>query len=60
MPEFAEKDRVTLDVPEAGKLLGLGRNAAYEAAAKGEIPTIRIGKRILVPRAAFERMLENA
>jgi excisionase family DNA binding protein len=57
MSETSEKDRLTLDVPEAGKLLGLGRNASYEAAAKGEIPTIRIGKRILVPKAAFERFL---
>ena len=43
--------------PEAGQKLGLGRNATYEAARKGDIPTIRIGGRILVPKAAFERML---
>ncbi len=51
---------VVLTVPEAGRLLGLGRNAAYEAAARGEIPTIKIGKLLKVPKIAFERMLERA
>lgn len=47
-------------VPEAGTLLGLNRNAAYEAAKRGDIPTIRIGKLIRVPKAAFHAMLERA
>ncbi len=50
-------DRKTYSVPEAGKILGIGRSAAYEAARTREIPTIRIGKRILVPVAALERLL---
>ncbi len=49
----------TFSVPEAGKVLGIGRNAAYEAARKGQIPTIRVGKRVLVPRAALERFLRG-
>ncbi len=49
--------RVTYTVPEAGKKLGIGRNSSYEAARKGQIPTIRIGNRLLVPIAAFHRML---
>ena len=53
-------DKLTLSVPEAGRLIGLGRNAAYDAAAKGELPTIKIGSRILVPKVALERMLESA
>jgi excisionase family DNA binding protein len=44
-------------VPEAGKLLGIGRNAAYEAARRGDIPTIKIGKRVVVPTALLKRML---
>lgn len=52
-------DKVTMTVPEAGQKLGLGRNAAYEAAARGEIPTIKFGKLLKVPTAAFERMLEH-
>lgn len=49
--------RLVYDVPEAGALLGLGRNASYEAAKRGDIPTIRIGKLIRVPKAAFDQML---
>jgi excisionase family DNA binding protein len=53
----SELARKTYKIGEAAKLLGVGRNQAYEAAQRGEIPTIKIGKRILVPRAALERLL---
>jgi excisionase family DNA binding protein len=46
-----------LTVEEAAAILRLSRNAAYEAIARKEIPSIRIGRRILVPMASFERML---
>jgi excisionase family DNA binding protein len=49
-----------LTVPEAAQLLRLARNTAYAAARRGQIPTVRIGRRILIPRAALERMLEQA
>jgi hypothetical protein len=41
-------------------MLGLSRNASYLAARRGDIPTIRIGKLLRVPKAAFHRMLEGA
>lgn len=44
---MSEIARATTAVTEAAKRLGIGRNQAYEAAARGDIPTIRIGKRIL-------------
>lgn len=47
-------------VPEAGEMLGLTRNASYEAAKRGDIPTIRIGKLIRVPKKALHEMLERA
>jgi len=50
----------TLTIEETAKILGVGRNACYEAARKQEIPTIRLGRRILVPRAALERKLADA
>ena len=50
----------TISVPEAGTVLGLSRNAAYAAAARGEIPVLRIGGRLLVPMAALQRLLETA
>ena len=49
--------RLTITIPEAAERLGIGRNQAYEAARRGEIPVIRIGKRMVVPVLAFERML---
>jgi excisionase family DNA binding protein len=52
-------DRKTYDVEEAGRLLGIGRNQAYEAAKRGQLPTIRIGKRILVPKNALDRLLND-
>ncbi len=53
-------EKRTYSIPEAAKVLGIGRTAAYEAARTGEIPTIRIGKRILVPVAALERLLAGS
>jgi excisionase family DNA binding protein len=54
---MSEDQPRTYTVEEAGKLLGVGRGLAYEAARSGEIPTIRIGKRLLVPKAALDRIL---
>ncbi len=51
--------RQTLTITEVAKVLGIGRNQAYEAARSGQIPVIRIGKRMLVPCAAIERMLRG-
>lgn len=47
----------TITVPEAGALLGLKRAASYAAAHRGEIPTIRIGRRLVVPTAKLLTML---
>ncbi len=57
--EIPTEDRTTMTVEEAARTLGIGRNAAYQAAKTGEIPTIRIGKRILVPRVKLELMLNG-
>jgi hypothetical protein len=51
----------TLTVPEAGRrYFDLGRNASYEAARRGDIPTIRIGRLLRVPVVALEQMLTTA
>lgn len=60
MSHEAGDKRLVYEVPEAGALLGLGRNASYEAAKRGDIPTIRIGKLIRVPKAAFDQLLARA
>jgi hypothetical protein len=51
----------TMSVPEAGKLyFDLSRNASYAAAARGDIPTIRIGKLLRVPVRALEAKFNRA
>ena len=52
-----EQERLTLTVEEAGELLGISRSLAYEMARTGGLPTLRFGKRIVVPRKAIESML---
>ena len=52
------EERPTLNVwPETGQLLGLSKASTYEAIARGEIPVIRVGRRLLVPTAALRRLL---
>ena len=56
-----DEERLTIDIETAAKLLGIGRSLAYELAREGKIPTLHLGKRrIVVPKKAIERMIENA
>ena len=58
---MSDEAPLTLTVPEAGKkYFGLSRNGAYDAAKRGEIPTIKIGKLLRVPIRALEAMLDRA
>lgn len=50
-------EKLTLTVDEAAQALGLSRNSCYQAVETKAIPSIRIGKRILIPRFALERLL---
>lgn len=56
--EHAQK--LVISVSEAGQLLGLSRNSAYEAVRRGDIPAVRVLSRWLVPRAALEAMLARS
>ncbi len=49
----------TYKVDEAARLLGIGRNQCYEALKRGDLPSIRLGKRLLIPRAALDRLLDG-
>ena len=51
--------KTVLSVQEAAEVLRLSRNSCYEAIRRGEIPSLRIGKRILIPRVALEKMLQE-
>jgi len=50
----------TMTIPEAGSLyFGLSRNGSYDAAKRGDIPTIQVGRKFRVPVAAMERKLDS-
>lgn len=58
-----EHTDATLTVDQAHALVGkkkISRGGFYAAIGRGEVPHIRLGKRILIPRHAFERWLESA
>lgn len=50
-------EKVVFTIPEVAQILRISRNFGYELARRGEIPIIRFGRRIVVPKAPFERML---
>ena len=52
-------ERLTYSVLEAAQKLGLSKNSVYQACAKGEIPHIKIGKRILIPKVSLERLFSG-
>lgn len=60
--EDTNKDRESLvySVPEAGRLLNLSRATAYMLAGQRTIPTLRFGRKLVVPKAAIARMLDEA
>ena len=55
-----DKHPYVTSVPDAGRIyFNLGRGASYEAARRGDIPTIRMGRRLFVPVVRLKRMLEG-
>jgi excisionase family DNA binding protein len=57
--EVPVEERLTYTLTEAARRLGISRALAYEAANRGELPVCRIGRRVLVPRTALARLLED-
>ena len=51
--------RLTLTVEQAAVVLGISRGLAYELAARGELPCLRLGRRLVVPRHALEALLAD-
>lgn len=51
-------EKLTLSVEETAEVIGISRNACYEAIRQGIIPSIRIGGRILISRKQIEMMFE--
>lgn len=54
------RTRATVTIPDAASILGIGRSCAYNAARRGELPTIVLGRRRLVSTKALLAMLEGA
>lgn len=52
-------DRLTYTVDEAADLLGISRSLAYELVRLGELPSLRLGRRILIPRRAVHELVEE-
>jgi excisionase family DNA binding protein len=48
---------LTFTIEQAGELLGVSRGFAYQAARTGELPTIKLGRRLLVPRCRLLELL---
>ncbi len=54
-----DNECLTLTVPQVSKILGLSKNSCYQACLNGQLPHLKIGKRILIPKIAIERMLAD-
>jgi excisionase family DNA binding protein len=67
MPKTGGKDmenwrnKSTLSVPEAAKVLGVSRSLGFSMAKSGQLPVLRLGsRRLVVPTSALARMLDCA
>ncbi len=55
-----EQAPLTITVERVGQLLGISRGLAYDLVRRGEIPAIRLGRRVVVPASAIEEILHGA
>lgn len=51
--------KLAYSVMETASMLGIGKTLAYELVRKGKIPSIKLGRRIIIPRMAIENLLYN-
>jgi excisionase family DNA binding protein len=54
-----DQDKLTLTVPETAALLGISRAHAYELVARHQLPAIRLGRRLLIPRQAIHDLIQR-
>ncbi len=54
-----ENQPILLSVRQAARLLGVGTTFAWDLVRRGQIPSVRLGRRVLVPRAAIERLARS-
>jgi excisionase family DNA binding protein len=53
-------ERLTMSVEEASEALGISRSLAYELVRRGVLPSLRLGRRIVVPVRALEELVDDA
>ena len=53
-------DRRTVTIDDAARMLGIGRNLAYELALRGELPALRLGRRLVVPVEQLDALLAGS
>jgi excisionase family DNA binding protein len=54
-----DPERLTVTVEQAGELLGISRALAYELVRRGQLPSLRLGRRVVVPREALLAMIRG-
>jgi excisionase family DNA binding protein len=54
-----DTQRQTLTVEDFGRVIGIGRNGAYAAVQRGEVRAVKIGRRLLIPLAEVDRLLNG-
>jgi excisionase family DNA binding protein len=55
-----DDDKLVVTVPEAARMLGVSRTLGYELVARGELGSVRLGRRVVVPLAAIDELLATA
>ena len=58
-PRPINDNKLCYTVPEAAQMLGLSRNFVYDLVKQGQLPVVKFGKRLLIPRVALEKILEK-
>lgn len=57
--KMAMPERLTMSVSEAAEMLGISRALAYTLVRNEQLPSLRLGRRVVVPRAALEHFVES-
>ena len=55
----ASPDRLTISVEDAAAMLGISRAFAYDLVRRGQIPSLRLGRRVVIPEHAFRCFVEG-
>jgi len=57
---FNFENKLCISIPEAALMLGISRNLAYELVKRHELPIVKLGKRLVIPKVALQKMLEGS